>query len=252
MRSTIIITTGLAVAALAAGCGSDYANGSSAATSDGLPQGSEKVNLNPADFTTTTTNPYWPMAPGNKWIYRATEPDGTKQRVVVTVTNKTKKIADGVVARVIHDRVTEKGRLVEDTYDWYAQDKAGNVWYFGEDVKNYKNGKLTSRHGSWQAGVRGAQPGVVMPATPKVGMTYRQEYYKGEAEDAADVLAIDQKVEVPFGFFRNALMTRDYSPLEPKLVELKFYVKGTGPVLDVTVAGGAEREELIKFVKGRK
>ena len=211
-----------------------------------LPQGSEPVKLDPADFTTRIDNPYWPMAPGDKWVYRETD-SGTEQRVEVTVTNQTKQIANGIEARVVHDVVTEDGQLVEVTDDWYAQDKAGNVWYLGEDTAEYENGKVTTRSGSFEAGVDGAQAGVIMPADPKDSMAYRQEYYKGEAEDKAEVLSTDEQVEVPFGYFQGALMTKDLVPLEPKVSEYKLYARDVGPVLTVKTSGGSGREELISF-----
>ena len=167
-----------------------------------LPQGREPVKLDPADFTTKIDNPYWPMSPGSRWVYRETDTQGTREKVVVTVTNKTRVIANGIEARVVRDVVTEKGRPVEITDDWYAQDKDGNIWYLGESVRNYVNGKLADRSGSFEAGVDGAQPGVAMPADPVPGLSYRQEYYKGEAEDRGAVITVDQKqVRVPFGFF---------------------------------------------------
>ena len=215
-----------------------------------LPKGSEPVNLNPADFTTRITNPYWPMKPGNRWVYRETDSEGTRQRVVVTVTNKTKLIANGVTARVVHDVVTEKGRPVEITDDWYAQDRAGTIWYLGEATTEYANGKPKTTAGSFEAGVDGAQPGVVMPAHPRPGLRYRQEYYEGEAEDRARIVSVREKAEVPFGFFKRVLMTRDVNPLSPKVLEFKFYARGIGPVLAVSVSGGSDREELISFKKG--
>jgi hypothetical protein len=211
-----------------------------------LPQGSEPVKLDPADFTTRIDNPYWPMAPGDKWVYRETD-SGTEQRVEVTVTNQTKQIANGIEARVVHDVVTEDGQLVEVTDDWYAQDKAGNVWYLGEDTAEYENGKVTTRSGSFEAGVDGAQAGVIMPADPKDSMAYRQEYYKGEAEDKAEVLSTDEQVEIPFGYFQGVLMTKDLVPLEPKVSEYKLYARDIGPVLTVKTSGGSGREELISF-----
>ena len=211
-----------------------------------LPQGSEPVKLDPADFTTRIDNPYWPMAPGDKWVYRETD-SGTEQRVEVTVTNQTKQIANGIEARVVHDVVTEDGQPVEVTDDWYAQDKAGNVWYLGEDTAEYENGKVTTRSGSFEAGVDGAQAGVIMPAGPQDGMAYRQEYYKGEAEDKAEVLSTNEQVEVPLGYFQGALMTKDLVPLEPKVSEYKLYSRDVGPVLTVKTSGGSGREELISF-----
>jgi len=231
--------------------GKDKNHGASTAAQSGnpggLPQGSERVKLDPADFTTRIDNPYWPMAPGDKWVYRETDEKGTEYRVEVTVTGSTKKIANGVEARVIHDVVSQHGQPVEITDDWYAQDKAGNVWYLGEDTAEYENGKVASRAGSFEAGVDGAQAGIIMPAHPRDGMAYRQEYYKGEAEDRAEVLSTNEQVEIPFGHFTGALMTKDLVPLEPKVSEYKLYARDVGPVLDVQTSGGSSREELISF-----
>ena len=249
----------IALVLLTAGCNSNTnANSNANADADraqsstgsgsqaALPQGSEPVKLDPADFTTRIDNPYWPMAPGDKWVYRETD-SGTEQRVEVTVTNQTKQIANGIEARVVHDVVTEDGQPVEVTDDWYAQDKAGNVWYLGEDTAEYENGKVTTRSGSFEAGVDGAQAGVIMPADPQDGMAYRQEYYKGEAEDKAEVLSTNEQVEVPLGYFQGALMTKDLVPLEPKVSEYKLYARDVGPVLTVKTSGGSGREELISF-----
>jgi hypothetical protein len=212
-----------------------------------LPQGAERVHLNPADFTTRITNPWWPMRPGSRWVYRETDPDGSRQKVVVTVTRRTKLIANGVTARVVHDVVTENGKFVEVTDDWYAQDRRGNIWYLGEATTEYENGRPVSTSGSFEAGVDGAEPGVIMPAHPRPGLRYRQEYYKGQAEDRAKVVSLREQAEVPFGHFRPALMTRDVNPIEPKVLEFKFYARGVGPVLAVSVSGGADREELVSF-----
>jgi hypothetical protein len=231
MRKVVLLT----VVALASACGADERAS--------LPVGAEPVELDPADFTTEIDNPYWPMRPGSRWVYREGE-----QRVEVTVTRETKRIM-GIEAVVVHDVVSENGRLVEDTYDWYAQDADGNVWYLGEDTKEYENGKLKSTEGSWEAGVDGAQAGILLPADPEVGMKYRQEYYEGEAEDAGEVLSLGERVRVPFGAFEDVLQTKDTTPLEPNLVEHKFYAKGVGPVLATTVSGGSGREELLSFTR---
>ena len=131
------------------------------------PRAASRSQLDPADFTTRIDNPYWPMRPGSRWVYRETDSEGTRQRVVVTVTNKAKRIANGITARVVHDVVTENGEFVEVTDDWYAQDKAGNIWYLGEATTEYENGKPVSTAGSFEAGVDGAQAGVIMPARPR-------------------------------------------------------------------------------------
>jgi hypothetical protein len=251
MLKTRSVPTATALSVLAAAlplaaCGDD--DGSDGGGSS-LPQGSERVKLDPADFTTEIDNPYWPMKPGSKWVYRETDTEGARQRVEVTVTNKTKKIANGVTARVVHDEVTEDGEPVEITDDWYAQDKDGNIWYLGEATTEYENGKATTTAGSFEAGKDGAQPGVILPAKPEPGMSYRQEYYRGEAEDKGSIVSLDEQAEVPFGHFKNVLMTRDTNPLEPKVLEFKFYARNVGPVLAVSVSGGSDREELLSYAK---
>ncbi len=217
-----------------------------------IPERDEQVRLSPADFTTRIDNAWWPMRPGSRWIYRETDPEGARQRVVVTVTRKTKRIANGITARVVHDVVTEDGELVEVTDDWYAQDRCGNVWYLGEATKEYEDGKVVSTEGSFEAGVDGAQAGVIMPAKPRAGLGYRQEYYAGHAEDRASVVSLGEQAEVPFGYFRKGtvLMTRDVNPLEPKILEYKFYARGIGPVLAIGVSGGSDREELVRYERG--
>ena len=214
-----------------------------------LPIGSEPVNLDPADFTTDITHPYWPMKPGTRWTYRDVDEKGEVQTVVVVATAETKKLANGITARVVRDTVRSDGELVEDTLDWYAQDSAGNVWYMGEDTAEFENGKIASREGSFEAGVGGALPGILLPAEPQVGQKYRQEYLKGEAEDNGEVLGINQLVEVPTGRYSDALLTRDTTNLEPDVVEYKLYAPDIGPVLALDISGGAAREALVKFDK---
>lgn len=235
-KSWAVLAT-LVALSFAVGCGGDGAS---------LPQGSEPVDLDPADFSVAIDNPYWPMAVGSRWVYRESG-EGGSQRVVVTVTGKTKRIANGVVARVVHDVVSQGGEPVEVTDDWYAQDGEGNVWYLGESTAEYENGKVVSRAGSWEAGVDGAQPGVVVLADPQPGTAYRQEYYAGEAEDRAEVLSVGEQVQVPFGHFSGALLTKDLTPLEPRVVEYKLYAPGVGPVLTLDVSGAEGREALVAF-----
>ena len=213
-----------------------------------LPQKDEPFELDPANFVDTIDNPYWPMTPGSRWVYREVDEEGVEQRIVVTVTDQTKMI-EGIRTTVVRDTVTEDGEIVEDTFDWFAQDKWGNVWYLGEDTKEY-DGTEVSTAGSWEAGVDGALAGVVVPGSPEPRLAYRQEYYEGEAEDEAVVLGVDEQVVVSQGSYEGVLMTKDLNPLEPGLVEHKFYAQGVGPVLALTVSGGSSREELVSFVSG--
>jgi hypothetical protein len=222
--------------------------GSTAADST-LPVGAEPVNLNPGDFTANITHPYWPMKPGTRWTYRAIDAKGEVEDVVVVATADTRKLANGVTGRVVRDTVRTEGELIEDTFDWYAQDSAGNVWYMGEDTAEFENGKIASREGSFEAGVGGALPGIMLPARPQVGQNYRQEYLKGEAEDNGEVLGLDQLVEVPTGRYGHVLLTKDTSHLEPHVVEYKFYARDIGPVLAMGISGGAAREALVKLDK---
>jgi hypothetical protein len=193
------------------------------------------------------------MRPGSEWVYLETAGDGTIQEVIVTVTDQTKTIANGVVARVVRDVVTENGVPVEVTDDWYAQDAEGNVWYLGEATTEYEEGRPKTTAGSFEAGVDGAEAGVIMPANPKPGMEYRQEYYEGEAEDKAKVLALGEQVTVPAGTFTDTVKTEDTNPLEdPPVVENKFYARDVGPVYVVGVSGEGrgDREELISYKIG--
>lgn len=214
-----------------------------------LPQGGEPTVLVPADFTGPIDNPYWPMAEGTTWIYRETDPSGAKQKVRVYVTTHTKEIL-GIQATVVHDVVREGGEIVENTWDWYAQDACGNVWYLGENTKEYENGVVVSTEGSWEAGVDGAQPGIIVPAGPAVGMTYRQEFFEGQAEDQAEILSVSEQAEAPFGHFTDVLLTKDFTSLNAKVLEYKLYAKGVGPVLVFGVSGGSGTEELTGFQPG--
>ncbi|MBM3243165.1 hypothetical protein FJZ31_43450 [Candidatus Poribacteria bacterium] len=199
--------------------------------------------INSATFVAKVDNPYFPLKPGTTFIYQGETEDGTERNEIV-VTDQTKNIL-GVTAIVVWDRVWLEDELIEETYDWYAQDKDGNVWYFGEDSKEYENGKVVSAKGSWEAGVAGAKPGIIMKANPQIGDSYRQEYYKGEAEDMADVLSLNESVSVPYGSFENCLKTKDWTPLEPDVVEHKYYAPGVGVVLEVMVKGETQRMELV-------
>jgi hypothetical protein len=155
--------------------------------------------IDPADFVAVINNPFYTLIPGSIFTYQSATNKGIEKNIV-TVTHETKNIL-GVIATVVWDREWLNDALIEETYDWYAQDKEGNVWYLGEDSKEYKNGKAVSSKGSWEAGVDGANPGIIMKGDPKIGDSYRQEYLKGQAEDMADVVALSESVTVPFGAF---------------------------------------------------
>lgn len=196
----------------------------------------------PSQFTTRIDNAYMPLRPGTTYVYANEEED---VEVRVTVTDQT-RVVDGVTCVVVHDVEREDGFIVEDTYDWFAQDAAGNVWYFGEKTAEYEPGNPdpVSTEGSWETGVDGAQAGVVMLADPQVGIRYRQEYYEGEAEDWAEVKSLDARVAVPYGRFDEALKTLDVNPLDPSR-EHKFYAAGVGTLLATDMEGG--REELVRI-----
>ncbi len=227
------------------------ARSSAAATpAASLPQGSEPFEVDPASFSLEITNPYWPMEVGDRWVYDETDVDGSVQNVEVTVLDETRTVALGIEARVVHDLVTDPdGAVIEDTYDWYAQDAEGNLWYLGEETAEYENGEVVSTAGSWEAGKDGALPGVVIPAEPAAGLAYRQEYLAGEAEDQAVVLSTDEQVQTATGTYQGALLTRDTTPLDPAIAELKMYARGVGPVLVLQTSGGASREALVETTR---
>ena len=214
-----------------------------------LPLGADQVNLDPADFSADVTNPFWPMKPGTRWTYHNVENGQPPQDIEVIVTTATKKLANGVTARAVRDTARVKGQISEDTVDWYAQDTKGNVWYMGENTAEFKNGKIDTREGSWEAGKDGAMPGIMLPAQPRDGQKYRQEYKKGEAEDNGEIIATKDLVEVKAGRYKDALVTMDTSSVETTAVEYKFYAPGVGPLLALDVSGGAAREELVKIDK---
>ncbi len=239
---------------LAGGCGSDDDDGSASGTteagSSSLPQGSEPVSLDPADFTTEITNPYWPMKPGSRWVYRETDKDAVMQ-VEVTVTNQTKRIANGVEARVVHDVVTEDGEPVEVTRRLV---RPGLGWQRlvprrGHGGVRERQGCLDGRDPS-RPGSTGRRPGSRCPADPERGQAYRQEYYAGEAEDSAKILSLGATARCRSGSFEGVLQTEDLNPLsKPPQVEHKYYARDMGPVLVIAVSGGAGREELISYTQ---
>jgi len=234
---------------LLAGCGSNHtsplapdgttsskASATTAATIPTFPS-------DPSQFVSGITNPYFAFARGRIFTYAGTAPDGNETNTV-EVTNKTKTIL-GVATTTVHDQVFLNGSLVEDTFDWYAQDRAGNVWYFGEDSKELDHGVVTSTEGSWQAGVNGAVAGIAMLANPEVGAKYSQEFQAGVAEDMAKVLSLAKSVTVPYGTFNNCLETQEWTALEPGSRGYKFYASGVGMVSEMDNKG--ETSELISI-----
>ncbi|HTG16409.1 MAG TPA: hypothetical protein VK747_14260 [Blastocatellia bacterium] len=199
--------------------------------------------IDPANFVEGITNPLFPMTPGTTFVYR-----GGGEDVRVTVTDRTKVIL-GVKCVVVRDVVTASGQVVEDTEDFFAQDVQGNVWYFGEIVQDFENGELVSLAGSFKAGVNGAKPGIIMRATPRVGDVYRQEFLLAEAEDVAEVLSLTASAMVPAASCTNdCLITKETTPLEPGVVENKYYARGVGFILQVDPETG-ERLELIEVIR---
>lgn len=250
IRASIALLAALGTCLALAACGEDASGGDGeAAAGSGLPTGSEAAKLDPAEFTTEIDNPYYPLSVGSRWVYRERDPEGDL-RVVVTVTDRSKRIANGIEARVVHDVVSRGGELVEVTDDWYAQDADGNVWYLGESTAEYEHGEVVTRAGSFEAGVDGAEAGVIMPADPEPGLSYRQEYLRGEAEDYAKVLGFATEVEVPLGRYDGVLQTEDVNPLgDPQQVENKFFAEGVGPLLTLDLTGSG-REELVSYTPG--
>jgi hypothetical protein len=194
----------------------------------------------PSDLGTRIDNPYFPLAPGDRRVYRITDPAGGRQRAVATVLDGTKLVATGVRARVVYTAVFEDGERVEDNRAWYAQDRRGNVWYLGELARELDRGRVTSTAGSWEAGVAGARPGVIMPGNPRVGMRYRQERAPGVAQDRAEVVSR----------VKRTVLIEETEPIERQLRDYKLYVSGVGLVLGVEVSGGNAREELVRFNRG--
>jgi hypothetical protein len=200
--------------------------------------------IDPADFVAGVNHPFLPLIVGSKWVY-----DGA-EHVEIEVLPETKLIL-GVAATVVRDQVFVDGELTEDTLDWFAQDRDGNVWYFGEKTAEYEKGKVTSTEGSWEGGVDGAQPGIVMLAEPQAGDSYRQEFLEGEAEDLAAVTAIEGSITVPAGSWSGAdvLVTEEWTPLEPDVRERKTYARDFGVVETTQIKGGDELTTLTSLTK---
>lgn len=202
--------------------------------------------INPADFVRNVTNPYFPLTPGTTFVYEGQTANGFAH-VDFIVTHKTKIIL-GVTCIEVHDLVYLDGKLAEDTVDWFAQDKSGNVWYFGENTGELVDGRVVTVAGTFTAGVNGAKPGIIMEAHPMPGDFYRQEFDLGNAEDFALVVNLNSNIKVPAGEFHNCLKSEETTPLEPDLLEDKYYAAGVGNVLTVDVRNG-DKTKLVKIVR---
>jgi hypothetical protein len=199
------------------------------------------------DFSPNVTNPFFPLKPGRTLVYTGSK-DGKKALNLVLTTSRT-KVVDGVRTRVVEDRLYLDNVLEERTSDYYAQDRCGNVWYFGEDTATLdRHGRVVSTDGSFHAGVAGAQPGVFMQARPEVGRRFRQEWFKGHAEDTFSVVSRSSPVTVPFGTFRHALRTEETTALEPGVLDNKYYVRGIGEVAELSVKGPREVARLVEII----
>ncbi len=246
MSHTLSLAALLAVGASLVGCQRDALDPAATASLDtnaAQPNTAEGRKIDPRDFVSVIDNRYFPNKPGTRFIYRGEE-DGEPSIAQTDVTRATKVIL-GVITTVIHDQAWVGGDLKEDTFDWYAQDKHGNVWYFGEDVSQIDHGVVLGHQGSWEAGVNGAIPGFIMKAHPKVGETYNQELAIGIAEDKAKVVSLDVRIEVPFGAFRNCLKTYEFTPLAPDLLDEKIHCPGVGFVQGTALLGGNEVLRLV-------
>jgi hypothetical protein len=230
----------LAASALAAAPGAS--SGTPPAPPDWTLHGSYSPVIKAGDFVATIDNRYFPLEPGTRYHYRGVR-DGKSQTDDMVVTHKVKHVL-GVRCMVVEDTVAENGKPIERTFDWYAQDKRGNVWYMGEDARELKNGHFVRADDSWEAGVRGAKPGILMPGHPRPGLVYRQEYYPPGALDQARVLGVSGPMRVPAGTYRKVLVTIEWSPVEPQL-EKKYYVAGLGEIREQVVQGGHEQFQLV-------
>jgi hypothetical protein len=224
------------------------AAGSAASALPGASAGTTRTAAPPAppasEFSARVDNPWYPLKPGTVYTYRGIK-DGHPARDVMTVTHRTRRIG-GVNCVVIEDRLYLSGHLGERTTEWYSQDRQGNVWYFGEDTAELDaSGRVTSTAGTWRAGVKGARPGVFMFAHPVAGRSAQQEYSKGRAEDHFQVLSLNATANVPYTSSSQAMLTKEWTPLEPGTIDHKVYVRGIGTVLEQTIKGGDERNALI-------
>ncbi len=244
-RFTLMLLGIFLLGILATGCSEDDDNGVGPYNPADQPY---NLVIDPDDFEDDdiTGNDFFSLVPGTTYVYEGEDEDGVVVSVEEIFTADT-KIIMGVTCVVVNAKEYEDGELVEDTFDWYAQDNQGNVWYFGEDSREIEDGVVVSTAGSWEAGVDGALPGIIMFAEPLVGVWYRQEYYEDEAEDVGQVLSLNATVTVPYGTFTNCLQTAEWNLLEPGILEHKFYAPGVGLLRAVAVEGESGYEDLVSI-----
>lgn len=240
MHRRSILLLGVILTLVSTVAGSAATRGSAAST-PAAPPGTD-----PGNFSDPVANPYYPLVPGTTSIFRGTK-EGQSFTTRVTVTART-KVIQGVTTTVVHDVVRHGADLLEETLDWYASDNDGNVWYFGEATTSYEPGGQVSTEGSWQAGVDGAVPGIIMRADPHASVAYRQEYYQGHAEDQAWVVDRGGTLSVPYGTVDHLLRTFEWTRLEPDVVDEKDYAPGLGIVLEVAKSGGREVGKLVRVI----
>jgi hypothetical protein len=257
MNGKLIVALGLA-AVLIGACSSSPPVQRSTASPLGSPAASAPSPapsgyapaIDPANFVATVDNPFFPLTPGTTFVFEGTR-DGKGQRDEFAVTSET-KVVMGIASVVVRDTATRiaDGALIEKTDDWFAQDRDGNVWYMGEDTKTFDaKGNVQSTEGSWEGGVDGALPGIVMPGDPQAPSTYRQEFYPGHAQDMAWIVDLSQSVKVPFRKFDDVLETLEWSPLEPDVIEKKYYAAGFGLVFSTSAAGEVEDAKLVSVTE---
>jgi hypothetical protein len=250
-KAISIVSSVVLLAATACGSGGGKSSASAAATqaaSSPAPiHGTYAPKIDPSNFVATIDNPYFPLNPGTGYHFKGVR--GRTPQLDDAVVISRKVVILGVKCSVVRDTVSEHGKPIERTFDFYAQDKQGNVWYMGEDSFERRNGKFAKASDSWRGGVDGAKPGIIMLAHPRSGISYRQEYYPpGEALDQARVLGFNPSVEVPYGTFKHVLVTSDFSPLEPQ-TEHKFYAAGIGEISEKVVKGHHEQFELVSVTR---
>jgi hypothetical protein len=216
-------------------------------TATSLAAGLIRPAFDPNNFVRVVDNRFFPLRPGTRFVFKGEE-DGEAETNITVVTRDRKNIL-GISAVVVLDRVFVHGKLQEKTFDWYAQDKQGNVWYLGEDTKEFENGQVVSTAGSFEAGKHGAKAGIIMLAHPQVGDKYQQELAPGIAEDVARVVAKGLDVQVPYGSFHNCLRTVEFTALEPGVKEAKLYCPAVGFVRAASVEGPTTRLVLTRIVR---